>query len=32
MPVFLRKIRQHISIYPNFYILNNSPNTSECIR
>lgn len=28
LPVFLRKVRKHISIYPNFYIMANTPNTS----
>ncbi len=29
--MFLRKVRKHISVYPNFYILTNTPNTSEAI-
>ena len=28
-PVFLRAVRKHLSIYPNFYILANNPNTHE---
>lgn len=31
LPLFLRKVRQHISVYPNLHILSNSPNTPEAV-
>jgi hypothetical protein len=31
IPVFLREIRKHVSVYPNFYLLSN-PHTTQSIK